>query len=170
MSNLVVGVSDCQWSTRSDQDLVTHALGSCIALVIFDPESKVGGMLHYMLPESDLNRSRAQQTPFMFADSGIPHLFRRAYELGADKRRLIVRAAGGAQVMADQEMFNIGKRNHLALRKILWKAGVMVYAEAIGGNVCRTVRLEMKSGRLLVREAAGPEQELELPKRIMMRA
>ena len=170
MPALIVGISDCQWSTGSSDDLIKYALGSCIAVAIFDPGAKVGGMLHYMLPESDLNRSRAEQTPYMFADSGLPLLFRKAYDLGADKRRLIVRAVGGARVMADQEMFNIGKRNHLALRKILWKAGVMVHAEAVGGTVCRTVRLEMKTGRLLVREAAGPEQELETPKRILRSA
>ena len=169
MPSLVVGISDCQWSKDCSSDLITYALGSCIAVAIFDPDTRVGGLLHYMLPESDLNRTRAEQTPYMFADSGIPLLFRKAYEMGADKRRLIVRAVGGAQVMADQEMFNIGKRNHLALRKILWKAGVMVHAEAVGGNVCRTVRLEMKTGKLLVREAAGPEQELETQK-LMMRS
>jgi chemotaxis protein CheD len=140
--------------------LVTYALGSCIALTIYDPVPRVGGMLHFMLPESDLHRGKAIENPYMFADSGIPLLFKRAFHQGADKKRLIVRATGGAQVMSDQEVFNIGKRNYLALRKILWKAGVMIHAEAIGGTVSRTVRLDVGNGRFTVREAAGPEMEL----------
>ncbi len=160
MAALTVGISDCQWSTSPTADIVTYALGSCIAITIYDPQAAVGGLLHYMLPEASLNQERAGQNPFTFADSGIPILFRKAYELGASKNRLMVYAVGGAQVMADQEMFNIGKRNHLALRKLLWKAGVMLQGEAVGGNVSRTVRLEMSSGRVLVRESAGMEFEL----------
>ena len=160
---LIVGFSDCQWSTDPNQDLVTYELGSSIAVTIFDPSAGVGGMLHFMLPESELNRLQMPGSPSMFADSGIPLLFGQAYKLGADKRNLIVRAVGGAQVLAGREMCTIGKRNHLALRKILWKAGVMAHAELVGGNVNRAARLEMKSGRLLVREAAGPERELERP-------
>ena len=160
MQNLIVGISDCQWSAAHDTNLITYALGSCIAVCIYDPRTKVGGMLHYMLPESGLNPEKAQQNPFTFADSGIPILFRKAYELGASKNRLIVHAVGGAQVMRDQEMFNIGKRNQLALRKLLWKAGVLLQGEAVGGQLSRTVRLEISSGRLFVKESGGQEMEL----------
>jgi chemotaxis protein CheD len=96
----------------------------------------------------------------MFADTGVPLLFRRAYEYGAEKRRLVVRVAGGAQVMDREGVFNIGKRNYLALRKILWKAGVLVQAEDVGGNASRTVRLEVGSGRFWMRGPGSPEQEL----------
>lgn len=57
-------------------------------------------------------------------------------------------------------MFNIGKRNHLAMRKIFWKAGVMVHAEDVGGLASRTVRLEVASGRVLLRGAGEREQDL----------
>lgn len=164
MSSLIVGISDCQVTDDTQASLVTYALGSCIALTIYDPVALIGGMLHFMLPESDLHRGKAIENPYMFADSGIPLLFKRAYQQGADKKRLLVRATGGAQVMSDQEIFNIGKRNYLALRKILWKAGVMIHAEAIGGTVSRTVRLDVGSGRFTIREAAGPEIELAASK------
>src|SRR4051795_4929007 len=96
----------------------------------------------------------------MFADTGIPLLFRRSYEHGADKRRLVVNIAGGAQVMDEAGIFNIGKRNALALRKILWKAGVLIHSEAIGGSVSRTVRLEMKTGRVWLRTEGLQEVEM----------
>jgi len=160
VSSLMVGVGDCKVSNSADSVLVTYALGSCIAVAIHDPIASVGGLLHFMLPESSLNPDKAGQNPFMFADTGIPLLFHAAYGLGAEKRRLVVRAAGGAQVMDDGGVFNIGKRNHLALRKILWRAGVMIHAEEVGGTASRTVRLEVSSGRLWIRGPGMPDREM----------
>lgn len=160
MANIVVGMADCQVSKSLDHVLVTYALGSCIAVAIHDPVAGVGGMLHYMLPESAISPAKASENPYMFADTGIPLLFRRAYECGAEKRRLVVRIAGGAQVMDPEGVFNIGKRNCLALRKILWKAGVLVQGEEVGGNLSRTVRLEVGSGRFWLRGPGSTEHEL----------
>ncbi len=163
MSSLVVGIADCQVTKAADQVLVTYALGSCIAVAIHDPVTHVGGMLHFMLPESAISPTKAAENPYMFADTGIPLLFRRAYGCGADKRRLVVRVAGGAQVMDSEGVFNIGKRNYLALRKILWKAGVLVQGEEVGGNQSRTVRLEVGSGRFWLRGPGAPEREMAPP-------
>ena len=164
MVNLMaVGVGDCKVSGASDSVLATYALGSCIAVAIHDPVAGVGGLLHYMLPESSLSPEKAGQNPFMFADTGIPLLFRAAYSLGAEKRRLQVWAAGGAQVMDDGGVFNIGKRNHLALRKILWKAGVMLGAADVGGTASRTVRLEVSTGRLWIRGPGMQDREIGAP-------
>lgn len=160
MNTIVIGIGDCQISKQLDSTLVTYALGSCIAVIIHDPVAGIGGLLHFMLPESNLDPAKAQKNPFMFADTGIPLLFRNAYQLGADKKRLIVTVAGGAQMMDAQGTFNIGKRNCLAMRKILWKAGVLVHAEHLAGEVSRTVRLEIGSGKVMLREAGKPEQEL----------
>jgi len=153
---LTVGVGDCKVSNSSEATLATYALGSCIAVAIHDPVAMVAGLLHFMLPESSLNPDKASENPFMFADTGIPALFHAAYRLGAEKRRLVVWAAGGAQVMDQSGVFNIGKRNNLALRKILWKAGVMITGEEIGGTTARTVRLEIATGRFLI---SGPGME-----------
>lgn len=162
MTLLNVGVADCKVSDGAEAVLATYALGSCIAVAIHDPVAKVGGLLHFMLPESALNPAKAAENPFMFADTGIPLLFRGAYQLGAEKRRLVVRAAGGAQVMDANGVFNIGRRNHLALRKILWKAGVMIQGEEIGGTESRTVRLEVDSGRLWVRGPGMVDREMAM--------
>jgi chemotaxis protein CheD len=161
VKTLIVGVGDCLVSNDSQGILVTYALGSCIAILIHDSVAGVGGLLHYMLPESSIDVSKAQQRPFMYADTGIPLLFQTAYKLGAEKSRLYVAAVGGAQVMDPNGTFNIGKRNHLAMRKIFWKAGVMVKAEEVGGTDSRTVRLEIATGRILLRQG---EEERELTK------
>ena len=160
MSLLTVGVVDCKISNAAESVLTTYALGSCIAVAIHDPVAAVGGLLHFMLPESSLNPEKASQNPFMFADTGIPLLFRAAYGLGAEKRRLVVRAVGGAQVMDDNGVFNIGKRNHVALRKILWKAGVMIHGEEVGGTTSRTVRLEVATGRFWIRGPGMADREM----------
>lgn len=156
----VISIGDCQVSREPDVTLVTYALGSCIAVIIHDAVAGVGGLLHFMLPESNLDPAKAGRNPFLFADTGIPLLFRNAYQLGADKKRLVVTVAGGARMMDTQGAFSIGKQNCLALHKILWKAGVPIHSEHLGGELSRTVRLEIGSGKVMLREAGQPEQEL----------
>ena len=160
MRSLVVGISDCKIGWDPEDLLITYALGSCIAVALYDPVVKVGGLLHYMLPDSGLDRNKAQQNPFMFADTGIQRLFEAARARGAQPGRLVVRLAGGAQVLDTQGTFQIGKRNYLAARKILWKAGILIASEAVGGEVSRTTRLEVATGRMWVREGAGTDSEL----------
>jgi chemotaxis protein CheD len=118
-----------------------------------------------MLPDSGIDHERGRENPWMFADTGIPMLLDRLCARGASKRRLTVRAAGGASMMDQENVFDIGRRNYLAMRKILWKAGVMVHGEAVGGIRSRTVRLEIGSGKFLIQEG-GEVRELAagLPK------
>ena len=139
--------------------LVTYSLGSCIGVSIWDPEVRVGGMLHYMLPDSSLAPKKAEAIPAMFADTGLPCLFRAAFELGAVKKRLIVKVAGGSQLLDDSGTFNIGKRNYVMLRKIFWKNSVLIDAEDVGGSVGRTVRLDVDTGRVRLKHR-GSEREL----------
>jgi len=156
----VVGISDCAITNDPEGSLITYALGSCIAIAIHDRIASVGGLLHFMLPDSSMNPTKAENNPYVFADTGIPRLFQQAYQCGADKRRLAVYLLGGAQVVHTSEDFNIGKRNHLAARKILWKAGVMVHGETVGGNIARTVRLENGTGKVFWRGPGEPEKEI----------
>lgn len=157
---LTVGISDCRVTDDPERVLVTYALGSCIGVAIYDPAARVGGLLHFMLPQSSIDREKARVNPFMFADTGIPGLLQMAEQRGANRRRLTVWVAGGAQVMDGDGVFNIGKRNYTEMRKIFWKAGLLVHAEAVGGAVSRTVKLDMATGKFLIREAGGTDQEL----------
>lgn len=167
MSLLVVGIGDCQVSNDPRSTLVTYALGSCIALIAHDPVSKIGGLLHYMLPESSLNMDRARTHPAVFGDTGIPLLLDAVLRKGANRLHLTLRAAGGAQVMDQQGVFNIGKRNQLVLKKVLWKSGLMVHAEETGGMQARTVRMEVGSGRTFLRTGGDGEREWPLQQRSM---
>ena len=156
----VIGVADLAVSNNSEDTLITYSLGSCIAVVIYDPKAMVGGMLHYMLPESGIDPEKAKKNPAMFADSGIPLLFKSSYQYGATKKNIVIKICGGSQILDENGVFNIGKRNYLMLRKIFFKNNVMVAAEDVGGNVNRTVRLEMATGRIIMKVSGTGEVEL----------
>jgi chemotaxis protein CheD len=160
MTSIVVGISDCQTSKDRNATLVTYALGSCVGVGVFDPASSVGGLLHVLLPESSLDTEKAAKNPCMFADTGVVELLNRCLALGAAKSRLRVWLAGGSAVMDTRGVFNIGKRNQLAVRKALWKAGLLTLSEDLGGQGSRTVRLEVGTGTFWIR-AAGADQELK---------
>jgi len=152
VDQIVVGMADCRVADAPGQVLATFALGSCIGLTAYDPKAGVGGLLHFMLPDSTIDPARGQANPFMFADTGIPLLLEKLCGRGASKRRMIAHAFGAAQMMDEQNVFEIGKRNYLAMRRILWKAGIILHGEAIGGTVSRTVRLEIGTGKIVLQE------------------
>ncbi len=157
---LIVGIGDMRVSNDPDTTIITFSLGSCIGVSIYDPVVRVGGLLHFMLPDSTIDPQKAQKNPWMFADSGIPLFFKEAYRLGAEKRRLDVKVVGGAQILDDSQFFNIGKRNYMALRKIFWANNVLIRAEAVGGTVNRTLSLELSSGKTWVKTSGDGVREI----------
>ena len=160
MADLVVGISDLKCSNQPKDVIITYALGSCIAVVIYDPMVRVGGMLHFMLPDSTLDKIKAASAPAMFADTGVPLLFKSCYQLGAEKKRLIVKIAGGASILNDADYFRIGQKNITAMRKIFWKNNVLINAEDTGKNCNRTVKLQLADGKCFVRSSGGSVEEL----------
>ncbi|MFH1674160.1 MAG: chemotaxis protein CheD [Pseudomonadota bacterium] len=138
-------------SNDPDEVLTTYSLGSCIGIAVYDPVVKVGGILHYMLPDSSLDKRKAQERPFMFANTGIPMLFKSCFKLGAKKNRMIVKVAGGSQLMDRSAFFNIGKRNYAALRKLFWRNNVIIEGEDIGGNFNRTMSLNIGTGTVTLK-------------------
>jgi chemotaxis protein CheD len=149
--NLIVGVSDMKISNDPDASIVTYSLGSCIGIAIYDPVVHVGGIAHYMLPDSGLDPEKARKNPYMFADTCIPRLFKSSYQLGAKKQRLRVVVAGGAQIMDQKGLFNIGKRNYMVAKKMFWRNKVIVDYEEVGGNSNRTVKLLISSGKIILK-------------------
>ena len=145
----VVGVADLKVSNAPGERIITYALGSCLGIVVYDPVARVAGMLHVMLPTGTIDAAKMQDKPAMFVDSGVPILFKECYKLGAKKERMVVKVAGGAHAGASEEAdrFQIGKRNMIALRKLLWKNGVLVHAHDTGGiQTSRTMWVDVASG------------------------
>ncbi len=153
-SDRVIGIADMAISAAGSERLVTYALGSCLGVCVHDPVAGVSGLLHVMLPSSDIDPQKAQRNPCMFVDTGVPELFKAAYRAGAQKERLIVKLVGGASTGdAEQpDTFQVGKRNVLTLKKLLWKNGVILRAEDVGGQrLSRTVFLQVGTGEVLVK-------------------
>lgn len=143
---VVVGVGEMAVSNNPNVVLSTYSLGSCLGVAIYDPVTRVGGLLHAMLPDSGIHPAKASVHPAMFIDTGIPALFRAAYELKADKHRIRVIVAGGAQILDSQGFFNIGKRNIDALTTLLASHRLQITAQQIGGLVNRTLYLNVNTG------------------------
>jgi chemotaxis protein CheD len=158
MKLITVSIGGLEVTADRESTLITHGLGSCIAVLTYDPVAKVAGMLHFQLPTSTLSPERAKESPGTFADTGIPLLFEKMYALGAKKAHIQVKVAGGGNFHGDSGTFDIGKRNYTMMRKIFWKAQVLITAEDCGGNRSRTARLFVDTGQITIQSGSevGP--------------
>jgi chemotaxis protein CheD len=146
---LTVGVGDLGVSNNPSLCLSTYALGSCLAVLAYDPVGRVGGLLHLMLPDSAIAPEKAARRPAMFADTGLPLLFRELAGLRAERARLRIYVAGGANVLGgDSDTFRIGERNLRATAAWLHHHGLAVARADVGGTVNRTVHLDLRTGAL----------------------
>lgn len=156
---IVVNISDARTSSDPADVLATYSLGSCIGVALYDPVLHAGGMLHFQLPSAAIDAQKAKDQPLMFADSGFEQLLGELAKMGASKRRLKVKLAGAAQMLNDNNLFNIGRRNHAAIRKVLWQHGMLIDAENIGGSTPRNLYLRLADGAVQVK-AAGKTLDL----------
>lgn len=156
-----VGIGQLVISHDPKEILVAYGLGSCIGVSVYDPATKVAGLVHVLLPASDGKSSDARE-PARFADTGIDTLIRKMTEAGALPRHLIVKLAGGAAVLgpSNAERFKIGERNAEAVKERLKQHGVSPAALDLGGMKGRTLELHPATGKTFVRTAASPAVEL----------
>ena len=159
MGNTIVDIADMKISTDPNDLLVTYSLGSCIGVTVHDPTLQIGGMAHFMLPLSKVDSEKAKTRPFMFVDTGMAIFLGKMFELGVTKANAIVKVAGGSSVLDNQGIFRIGERNYTVFRKLLWKNGMMITSEDVGGNISRTLRLQIASGLATIK-SKGREWEL----------
>jgi len=144
----VVTIADMRISANRGDVLITYALGSCLGITAYDPVARVGGLLHLMLPDSNIDSAKAAQNPYMFVDTGVPELFLQCYKAGARRERIIVTAAGGSCTHGkeDDDYFQIGKRNFVMLKKLLWQNSLLLKAYDVGGSISRTMSLDIGTG------------------------
>jgi chemotaxis protein CheD len=156
-----VGIGQLAISKDPGEVLVAYGLGSCIGVSCYDPQAKVSGMAHILLPSSDGKRVEERE-PARFADTGIDLLMTRLTAAGAVPRRLVVKVAGGAAVLgpANAEKFKIDTRNAEAITERLKKHGLKPVAEDLGGTKGRTLEMHPGTGKTYVRTASSPANEL----------
>jgi chemotaxis protein CheD len=159
MNPIVVNIADARVSDNPDDMLITYSLGSCVGVAIHDPIRRVGGLIHCMLPLSGVDATKAAENPFMFVDVGMTRFLTMLFDLGLTRADAVVKVVGCSRILDKTNLFRIGERNYSVLRKLLWKNGLMIKAEHVGGELSRTVRLEIGTGRVLLR-AGGMESDL----------
>ena len=148
MSQLIVGIGDYKVSNGSEDIIKTYALGSCVAVIIYDKKLRIAGMIHIALPDSKIDQEKARNKPAYFADTGLSFLIEEMKKLGVLKENIWIKMVGGANVMQKEFTFDIGKRNILAIKKILWKQSLRVIASDVGGSISRTVSVGVQDGEI----------------------
>jgi chemotaxis protein CheD len=148
-SDLRVGVGDARCSGQGRGVITTHALGSCLAVTFYDPDSRAGAMLHAMLPGPAQPGENATR-PDIYLTSGLPRLQKSFEAAGGKMARAIVCAAGAAELIDDAAGFKIGARNWAAMRKLCFKQGIRIVAQEVGGNLTRNLSLDLATGEVVV--------------------
>ena len=153
-----VGMADLNVA-KAPNSLTTLGLGSCIGLTLYDPVLKVGGMVHYMLPDSTKLKNNTNLAKF--GDTGIKELYKRMLAMGASPTRMVAKIAGGAkmfEVSGLSEMGHVGERNAEAARTALKELKIPLIAEDTGLNYGRTVVLNCETGEYLIKSVGKPEK------------
>jgi chemotaxis protein CheD len=157
----MVRMGELAVSSAPGHVLVSLGLGSCIGLALLDRRMGIAGLAHIVLPQS---QGHGQENPRKFADLAVPEMLSELEELGrVGGRRLRLEAVlvGGASMFAvSAASLEVGQRNEAAVRDLLQKLRIPVVATATGGNRGRTVRVDVASSAVTVREAGGKDTEL----------
>ena len=141
-----VGMADYKVG-KAPATVISYGLGSCIGISLYDPQTKIGGLLHIMLPDS--TQARASDNPAKFADTGLPLMLNDVLALGASRAHLVAKIAGGAQMFAfanATDIMRVGARNAEAAKKMLKDLGIKLVAEDTGGTYGRTVSINLEDG------------------------
>lgn len=157
-----VGMADMK-ICRTPDKLTTLGLGSCVGVVIYDPITKISGMVHVMLPDSTKIRNNSNIAKF--ADTGIVALVDDMVKNGAARERLVAKIAGGAKMFATNackgsDIMNVGIRNVEATKEILSQLKINILAEDTGLNYGRTIVFDSVSGELVIRAVGKPEKTI----------
>lgn len=141
--------------------LASYGLGSCVALVLYDAEAQVGGLVHVVLPSGQLSRDRSN--PARFAETAVPLLVGEMLKAGAVRGRMRARLVGGASMFAaltPAGAVQMGHRNVGACRTALQQAGVALAAEAVGGEIGRSLWFDVATGTVTVRSVGREPEDL----------
>jgi len=155
---VIIGVGDMTVSNNETVTLSTYALGSCVGVIAYDVEAHAGGILHLMLPNSKISPDKAIKQPAMFADTGLPLLFRALAGVRAEASRIRLFLAGGASVLNGTDPFKIGERNTRAVESYVNAQRYRVVGQDLGGSINRTLHLEIGTGLVTLRLPDRNEQ------------
>ncbi|OOB80236.1 MAG: chemotaxis protein CheD [Epulopiscium sp. Nuni2H_MBin003] len=155
-----VGIADLKVGV-APQKIATIGLGSCVGVTLYDPVTKIGGMVHIMLPSSiEIKNSN---NVAKFADTGVKKLLEDVLKKGCKKTNLIAKIVGGAQMFklaTKDDTLRVGDKNIIAVKQILRELDLSIRASDVGGNYGRTIILDLETGSLLVRTIGKGEKTI----------
>ena len=154
---LMVRMGELAISDTPGDVLVSLGLGSCIGLALVDKRAGVAGLAHIVLPAA--TGTPKPESLNKFADHAVPALVDGMVERGASRVFMQASLVGGASMFAGAGL-EVGARNADAVRELVAGRRVNVVAEAVGGSKGRTVKVDVASGAVSVREAGGTEEVL----------
>lgn len=157
---IIVGMADLKVCVSPDS-ISTLGLGSCVGIALRDPVTKIGGLAHVMLPDSQAIKNNTNI--YKFADTGIEELVRQMVLKGASASRLVAKIAGGAQMFAFQnksDMVRIGDKNVIATKQKLAELGIKILAEDTGENYGRTVVFYPETGDFFIKSVGKGEKTI----------
>lgn len=157
MAEIRVKLAEMKFSNQIDDVLIAHGLGACIALAIYDPVSRLAGIIHIVMPSSDVQSSN--EHPFRFADTGIPLFLKEFMKQGGNFSTCKISLAGGASI-ASNDMFNIGFLNISAVKRALSKFNLSISSEDVGGSDGRTMTIDIKKGLITSKIFGSTERVL----------
>lgn len=152
MSEIIQVVMADMKIANAPSKLVTLGLGSCIGICAYDSQVKVGGLAHIMLPTSQMATDQKINRD-KFADTAVPKLIDQMEQTGAARGRLVIKIVGGAHMFSvnNDSILNIGARNIVAVEEAFRKLGLEIQAKSVGGNVGKSVTLDLDNGTVKIK-------------------
>jgi chemotaxis protein CheD len=156
-----IGLGEIAVTKDTSVILTCTGLGSCIAMCVYDPFTRSGGLAHMLLPTCR-TRSDISSPPVKYIDTGTPLLINRLLKQGSSKENLIVKITGGARMLhvPGYSQLDIGQRNIEAVKAALKGENVPIVGTEIGGNFGRSVHFYLDSGRILIKSVSGSVTDL----------
>lgn len=155
-----VGIADMNIA-KTPHTIRTSGLGSCVGVVLYDTSKKIAGMVHVMLPDSQLGKS-AKLNVAKFADTGIYAMMEMLKAEGVRPFSIKAKIAGGAQMFqfGSNDTIRIGPRNVEAVKRELKRLSIPLVAEDTGGSSGRTIEFEPETGVLHIRTVNAGTSEI----------
>lgn len=156
----MIGIGGYAASATPGVEIKTMALGSCVGVTFWEPTLRIAGMIHVAYPYGTPDNPRVLRLPGYFANTGLPLIFKRLRLLGGNPRNLIIKMMGGARMLDPNNTFAIGQKNAASIKSILTEMGLRWQAEELGGEISRTVAIEVDTGTVTIQTPEMPVRYL----------
>lgn len=148
----ILGIGEYAIVKNLEDEIITYALGSCVAVLIYCADSHVAAMAHVALPEPLAHMGVQRHKPAYFATEIVPLMLNLlGSEYRCHPRQLLIHVIGGAVSRSEKDPFQVGRRNVRAVSDILRHHQLPFTANNVGGHLSRTVSFSLSTGALEIK-------------------